>query len=265
MESKSLFTNIVAAVALLTAIVLAFFFSLDWLTGHGKEEKVPNVAGQNIVAAKKILESKGFDVEVLDSVFVDSIPRLSVVKQAPEADASVKAGRTVYLTINRAIAPEIEMPTLIGYSFKSAQLMLQSLHLKLGDTSSRPDFAKNAVLEQLYNGKIIKGGALIPMGSTISFVLGGGLGSELAVPDLAGLTVAEAMQTIKDLGLGIGPIIARTAIKDTLTSFVVDQSPKVFTEPFPGQKIQNKLRVGNTIDLFIGNAPPIKDTTINNP
>jgi beta-lactam-binding protein with PASTA domain len=97
---------------------------------------------------------------------------LAVIKQSPEADAVVKAGRTVYLTVNRAIAPEVEMPSLIGFSIKSAQMMLQSLNLKLGDTSYKPDIARNAVLEQLYNGNIIKQGTKIPMGSTIDFVLG---------------------------------------------------------------------------------------------
>ncbi len=258
MESKSFFINILAALAFLVAIILLFFFSLDWITGHGKEEKVPNVTGQNIVAAIKILEAKGFEVKVLDSVFVDSIPRLSIVKQTPIADESVKAGRTVYLTINRAIAPEIEMPNLIGFSIKSAQLMLQSLNLKMGDTTFRPDIAKNAVLEQLYNGAIIKGGTKIPMSSTISFVLGSGLGNELAVPDLEGLTVAEALNTIKSLGLSTGSIVARTPITDTLTSFVVDQDPKIFSEPNPGQKVQNKLKVGQIMYLYIGNTPPVK-------
>jgi beta-lactam-binding protein with PASTA domain len=264
---KPLWVNILAALGLILVLVFIFFFSLDWITGHGKEEKVPAVTGQNITAATKMLEAKGFDVEVVDSIFVDSIARLSVVKQSPEADASVKAGRTIYLTINRAIAPEVEMPSLVGFSIKSAQMMLLSLNLKMGDTSYRPDIARNAVLEQLYNGIVIKQGTKIPMGSTISFVLGSGLGgSDLDVPDLTGLTVQEALNTLKARNLGVGAISPRTAITDTLNSFVVDQTPKVFGEPQPGQKVINKLKAGQLVDIYISNTAPVKpidSTTIN--
>lgn len=264
---RPLWVNILASIAFVLLVVFLFFFSLDWITHHGKTEKVPNITGQNIVAATKMLEAKGFDVEVVDSVFIDSTARLAVVKQSPEADATVKAGRTVYLTINRAVAPDVEMPSLNGFSIKSAELMLQSLQLKLGDTTYRPDFARNTVLEQLYQGKIIKPGTKIPMGSTIDFVLASGPGAlDLDVPNLVGMTVADALNTLQSLHLNVGPIIARAPVTDTLTSFVVDQSPKVFSEPFPGQKVQNKLKSGQIIDLYISNTAPVvtPDSTTTN-
>lgn len=258
---KSVWVNLLAAIAFIALLVLGFFFSLSWITSHGQSEVVPNVYGQNIIAATKTLEAKGFDVEIIDSVFIDTVARLSVVKQSPEPDARVKAGRTVYLTINRAVPPEVEMPSLIGFSIKSAQLMLQSLNLKLGDTSYKPDFARNAVLEQWYNGKEIKPGTKIPMGSTIDFVLGSGLGSEdLEVPNLIGLRVADAVNVLKSMNLNVGPIVARTAVADTLSAFVVDQTPPVFSEPFPGQKVKNKLRAGQIVDLYISNTPPAPST-----
>lgn len=264
---RPVWVNILAAITVVLLLVFLFFFSLDWITHHGKTEKVPNITGQNIVAATKILEDKGFDVEIVDSVFIDSVARLSIIKQSPEADAIVKAGRTIYLTINRAIAPEVEMPSLIGFSIKSAQLMLQSLNLKLGDTTYRPDIARNSVLEQLYNGTIIKPGTKIPMGSTISFVLGSGPGAiDLDVPNLVGMTVADALNTLKSMNLNAGPIIARTPVTDTLSSFVVDQNPKVFSEPLPGQKVPNKLKAGQIIDLYISNTAPVivADSVVNN-
>ena len=261
LTSKPLWVNVLAAIGLCLCIVLIFFFLLDWITNHGKNEKVPNVVGQNIVAATQMLTAKGFDVEVQDSVFVDTIARLSIVKQSPEADANVKAGRTIYLTINRNIAPEVEMPSLIGFSIKSAQLMLQSLNLKMGDTSYRPDFARNTVLEQLYNGSAIKAGVKIPMGSTISFVLASGSGMlDIDVPDLTGLTVQEALNKINSLGINKGAIIAKTNIVDTLSSFVVDQNPRAIAEPVPGEKVLNKLKAGQIIDLFISNTAAIINT-----
>ena len=262
--SKPLWVHILVVIGITLLLVLLFFFSLDWITNHANNEKVPNIVGQNITAAKKILEAKGFEVDVQDSVFVDSIPRLAVVKQSPEGDANVKAGRTIYLTVNRAFAPEVEMPSLIGFSIKSAQLYLQSLSLKLGDTTFRPDIARNSVLEQWYNGQPIKAGTKIPMGSTISFVLGSGLGSgEILVPDIVGMTVQQAMELFRSMSINKGSVISQGAIIDTLNSFIVDQNPKVFNETTPGQKTQNKIKPGQVIDIYISSTAPIKavDTT----
>ncbi len=258
LTSKPLWVNILVALGILLLLVFLFFFSLSWMTNHDKNEKVPNTVGQNIVAATKMLKEKGFDVEVQDSVFVDSIGRLSVVKQSPEADANVKAGRTIYLTINRAVAPEAEMPNLLGFSYKSAQYMLQSLNLKIGDTSYRPDFGRNTILEQSYMGKPIKEGTKIPMGSAISFVLSSGLGStDIPVPDMYGLTVEEAISRFSTMNISKGAIIARGgAITDTLKAFVVDQTPAAFTEPRPGERLQNRIKPGQLIDLYISSVPP---------
>ncbi|HMZ45726.1 MAG TPA: PASTA domain-containing protein [Chitinophagaceae bacterium] len=261
---KPLWVNIVVAITLLMVLIFIFFISLKSITSHGESIKVPNTLGQNITAAQKMLESQGFSVEVLDSVFIDTIARLSVFKQSPEADVVVKKGRTIYLTVNKAIAPEVEMPSLIGYSYKSAELMLQSLSLKMGDTSYKADFARNSVLEQYYNRKPIKEGTKIPMGSTISFVLGSGVGNtDINVPNLLGLKVSEALGILQNLHLNVGPIIAQEAISDTLNAFVTEQRPPAFSEPTPGQKVQNKLRAGQVIDLFIRNTPiTVQDSTI---
>lgn len=256
--SKPLWVNILAALGILLVLVLLFFAILGWLTGHGKNKEVPNVVGQNVVAATKILKDNGFDVEVQDSVFIDSIGRLAVTKQSPEATTNVKAGRTIYLTINRAIAPEVTMPNLLGFSFKSAQYMLQTLHLKVGDTSYRPDFGRNTILEQSYNGKPIKEGTKLHMGSSISFVLSSGLGNtDMPVADFYGLTVEEALNRMQTMGLSRGSIIVQGgSVTDTMKAYIVNQNPVPFAEPTPGQKVQNRIKPGQLVDLYISAAAP---------
>jgi len=267
--ARPLWVNILVALGLVFLVIILFFSSLDWITHHDKNEKVPNVTGQNVVAATKMLEAKGFRVEVQDSVFIDTLARQAVVKQAPAGDGLVKAGRTIYLTINRSLAPQVEMPNLVGYSFKSAQLLLQSLKLKMGDTSYRPDIAPNSVLEQLYNGTQIKPGTKIPMGSTISFVLGSGLGnSDMNVPDLVGMTLEQARQYISTLHINLGAVVPRGVISDSLHAFVVDQEPAVYMQPVPGQKVASKMKPGQIMTIYISATAPVKDTTTvapNNP
>ena len=75
------------------------------------------------------LNDMGFEVDIQDSVYIDTIPPLTVIRQFPEADAAVKINRTVYLTVNRAVPPLVTMPRLVG-SYRSAVMILRQLGLK---------------------------------------------------------------------------------------------------------------------------------------
>lgn len=257
--SKPLWVNILAGLGLVIVLLLLFFGSLSWLTGFGKIEKVPSVTGQNVVAAKKLLEDKGFDVVIQDSIYVDTVAKQAVIRQSPEADATVKSGRTIYLTINRTIPPQVEMPNLAGFSIKSAEMYLQSLGLKLGEVSFKPDIARNSVLEQLFNDEPIKPGTKIPIGSVISFVLGSGAGGgEINVPNLVGMTLDEARTYLGTMSITIGSIVGMGSIKDSATSFVIRQTPDVLTDSLgtDGLRIPGKIRQGQVMDIYISSTAP---------
>ena len=265
---KPLWVNILAGLGLVIILVLIFFGSLSWLTGYGKYEKVPTVTGQNITAAIKLLEEKGFEVVIQDSMYVDSIAKQAVIRQTPEAEATVKAGRRVYLTVNRSVAPQVEMPNLSGFSIKSAEMYLQSIGLKLGYVTYKPDIARNSVLEQLYNDAPIVPGTKIPIGTTISFVLGSGVGgSEMNVPDLLGMTLVEARAYLSTISVNIGSIVAMGTIRDSLSAFVIRQTPEPLTDSLSsgGLRVPNRIRPGQVMDIYISGTPPVKDTTFQTP
>jgi eukaryotic-like serine/threonine-protein kinase len=248
LTNRSFLTNLIVALVLGFAAVFIFFQLLDMITKHGDYIKVPQVKGQTIESAKKLLLSQGFQVEVQDSVYYDSLPKLSVVKQSPAPDELVKINRTVYLTINRAEAPLVAVPNFVGQTYRSVQLQLNTLGLKLGDTSSRPDFAVGSVLEQLYNGNNIVPGSKIPMGSSISLVLGGGIKQkEMMVPDLLGMTFAEAKVFLESNELLLGAVIVDGNVGDSSNAFVIKQSPARRDEE--GRPI--RIRGGQLMDLYI--------------
>lgn len=263
---KSLLVNILFAVLVLMLLVVLFFFSLGWLTGHNETEKVPVVTGKHIDAAIAVLKAKGFNVEVADSIFDATQPKLQVLKQSPEPEALVKKGRTVYLTVNRMVAPTIEMPNLIGQSIKSAMQTLEDVGLKLGDTTYKFDIGKNTVLSQSYAGNEIKPGAKISIGSSISLVLGSGIGNiETDVPDLTGKTYADALSVLGNMTLSVGSAFFEAGIKDSAKAYVVRQEPAPFFEPLPGQKVAKKIRQGEMIDIWLSIEPPKIDSSSNTP
>jgi len=261
--SKPLWVNILVGCAIVLVLVFSFFGMLDWITDHGHYEKVPDVVGQNIEAAKLVLKERGFTVEVIDSIYNSSFPKLSITKQSPDGDALVKHGRTIYLTVNRATLPLVEMPNMVGFSIKSAEIYLKSLGLLMGDTTYKPDIARNAVLEQLYNGTELKPGSKIPVGSVISFVLGSGIGNGQAdMPDLVGLTFSQAKTLLAKMNVSVSIPIAEGGVADTANAYVIKQKPEVYAEPVPGQKVVNKIRAGQIVDLWISETAPEKTDTL---
>src|SRR5690606_15523086 len=108
----------------------------------------------------------------------------------------------IFLIVNKQNPPETPMPSLVNLSFRSAEMLLKSNKLKLGDTTMRPDMAQGAVLEQLVNGKVITAGTMVPQGSKIDLVIGDGLGNkEINVPDITGLTYPEAVAMLSGSNL----------------------------------------------------------------
>ena len=264
---KPLWQNILIGIGFLFFLLIVFFLSLGWITGYGKTAKVVSVVGQSYVAAQQQLEKDGFEVVILDSIYVDSIAKLAVIRQTPEADEIVKAGRTIYLTINRMVPPQVEMPSLVGFSLKSAELYLQSLQLKLGAVTYKPDFARNAVLDQLFNGVPIAQGVKIPLGSTIGLVIGTGVGGEETdMPNLVGLTYVDAKNLLSLQHINIGSVLSLETIKDSATSFVFRQTPGYLStklDSLTGMPLPNKIRQGQLVDLYLSNTPPPKDSITN--
>lgn len=258
---RPLWINVIIGVLMAIGIFALFLLSLNWLTDHGKYATVPSVAGKNYEEAKSILKKAGFDVEVQDSIYVDTISPLKVIKQIPEADEVVKSNRTVYLIIRRAVPPLVEMPNLIGYSYRNAEMVLKSMDLRVGDTTFKPDFAKNSILEQWHNGTVIIPGTKIRKGSAISLVLGDGVGkTDFAVPVITGMTFGEAKQMLESAGVGIGAIVIETNITDTASAWIYRQSP----ERFDDEKRIQRIRSGQLIDVWLQADKPVADSVKKN-
>ena len=246
--NRPFWVNLVAAILLAFLLIFLVLQLLGWITKHGDYLTVPAVKGKNTQEAIKLLESQGFDVMIQDSIYTDSMPRGIVLKQLPDANSTVKVNRTVFITVNRYIPPMITMPQLEGKSFTFAMDLLRRNHLRLGDTTYKPDFMKGSVLQQLYNGAPIESGAKVRWGSKISLVIAGGLNEEqMMVPDLIGLTYAQAKAQLDQSGIIIAAVIADPGVKDTAAAFVYRTTPPRYDEERRAQYI----RPGQLIDLYL--------------
>lgn len=221
---------------------------LGWITKHGEYLTVPGVIGKDYKQSIALLESKGFDVIIQDSIYNDTISRGTIIKQLPDSNSTVKINRTVYITVNRYIPPMVIMPTLEGRSFSFAIELLKRNHLLLGDTIIKADFMKGTILEQKYKGYRISPGDKVQWGSRISLVIAGGLtDQESLVPDLIGLTYGEAKAQLDLLGVNIAAIVSEGVVTDTASAFIFKQSP----EPLDEENRPLFIRSGQLMDLYI--------------
>lgn len=257
LNNKPLWFHILLALGSLFLLLFLFVISLDWITKHGESSTVPSVTGKNLSEVQALLEKKGFQLVIQDSVFYDSIPRGMVLKQVPEADDVVKVNRTVYVTVNRFVPPDVEVPKLAGLSYRNADMVLRNLGLHVGDTSYRTDFAKNTVLEALYQGRTLGSGAKLKMGTAVDLVIGSGIGEEaILVPKLMGLTFDEARALLDAQGINMGAMVFNADVRDSTTAYVYRQRPAPRT--VDGKRLS--MRAGQMIDIWLQTEKPVVDS-----
>ncbi len=245
------------ALGLVFFLLFLFILSLNWITKHGESNTVPAVTGKRLADAEAVLEKRGFNLIVQDSLFSDSLPPGQVLRQVPEADDVVKVNRTVYVTINRFVPPDVEIPKLSGFSYRNAEMVLRNLGLRVGDTTFRTDFAKNTVLEVLYQGRTVFPGAKIKMGSALDLVIGSGIGDEaILVPKLIGLSFDEARALLDAQGIILGAPVFNADVTDSATAYVYRQRPMPKTPD--GKPLT--MRAGQMVDIWLQVERPVTDS-----
>lgn len=260
---RPFWVNLLAVIGLGILIIYLVLKMLGGITKHGEYLTVPSVVGKKTDEAIKFLEAKGFEVEIQDSVYIDTAKMGVVLKQLPDPNSTVKINRSVFLTVNRVTLPLVDMPSLQGKTLSYAIEILKRSHLVLGDTTFRPDFMMGSVLEQSYKGGVVQSGAKVPWGSRIDLVVGSGLSEErFLVPELNGLTLAQAKTVLDENGILLASVIADIDVKDTAAAFIYKQNPPRFTEDRQGVFIQS----GQFMDVWVSKEPRSQmDSSTNKP
>ncbi|MBR9998168.1 MAG: PASTA domain-containing protein [Cyclobacteriaceae bacterium] len=224
-------------------LVLAFFyFYLPVVTSHGESITVPDIVGLEYDDLEEFLTERDLRYEInIDSGYSSEFPPLSVLKQYPEYGQKVKEKRKIYVTLNATNPPEVRMPNLVDGSLKNAEMVLESYGLMRGEIIYEPDPARNAVLDQLFEGESIQEGTPIPKGSQIDLVVGDGIGRQIfEMPDAHGLEIEEAKILILGSSLNLGEINYVDSESD-LPGTVVSQSPEAGI----------MVKIGQRIDLWV--------------
>jgi len=245
--SKVFFKNLLIAIGITIVLLFITWQGLSVYTRHGKHLAVPDYTGLTLDDIEKYRIGHDFQFAVLDSIYNDHLPKGSVVLQDPPPNSRVKRDRKIYLTTVAILPEQVSMPDLVDLTFRQAMSTLETYGLRIGHLEYIPDIAKNAVLQQLYEGEVISPGTFILKGSYIDLILGQGLGSErTAVPFLLGLTREEAHRLIIENHLNVGANIIEAEIEPGAEP---DNTIRVYKQN-PAWREGAFLRMGQQVDLW---------------
>ena len=175
LTSKVFVAQVLAAMAIVAVIAFLFFHWITFVTNHGNEITVPNLAKLNEDQVEAKLSELDLDYQIIDTVdYNPNFPKLTVVQQEPTSGSKVKGGRTIYLKLNASTFKMVAVPDLIEKTYRQAVPTLKAIGLQEGTIKYIPYIGKDMVLEMWMNGKKIKPGTKVLKASKIDLVLGDG-------------------------------------------------------------------------------------------
>lgn len=219
-------------------IVILVSLSLRIYTQHSKVLSVPDFRGMTMDEILDTSKKAVLRFEIIDSVYLSDFKKGAVVSQIPAANAKVKKGRKIFLTLN-AVTPEMTvMPDVTDVSFRQAQSMLELHGLKVGRIIYRPHIAKDYVLEQMRDSIKINPYTRIKKGTYIDLVLGSGPTNEkTSVPNLSNLSIIQAKEKLINVLLNMGTVMFDNTViskEDSIKAVIYKQYPKYDPEAKTG-------------------------------
>ena len=231
---------------LILLILFAFLVILDKLImpfyiSQGRVKGVPDVTQMAYDDAAEALRRAGFQaVKSYNVKYLSGVDSNIVLSQMPLPGEDIKPGRNVYLVLNRRDKPTFPMPDLLGRTESDARqtaarmdIVLQSVQLSSVTT---PD-EDGKVLSQS-----IPAQTMVKSGVSASLIIGRYEASaqgmhKVTVPDVLGISLAQARQVIQDAGLTVGPVTTESSTS-LIPNTVISQKPAVGAFVSPDQPVE---------------------------
>lgn len=208
-----------AAVIFLVAFLGAFLSYGNFWSNTTVD--VPNVVGKQVSVAKNILEDKHLRVSTSEVTNPD-VPAGQVISQTPGAGEKVKEQRTIHLVVSKGVG-DITVPDLSDLTVDQARQRLKDVGLVVGKITQQS-------VEGKKDGVVIaqspSGDSKVSKGTTIDLVVNKAKAKKVKVPNLVGMTLKDARNTLSNAHLGVNQVAGSVEEK----SVVIEQSIKAGDE-----------------------------------
>ena len=173
-QIRLLLINLAAMAAVVVAAVLITFRWIDSYTEHNIAIKVPNITGMQEQEAIDHLAQHDLEGIASDRVFIKGVPAGEITAQRPAAEAKVKRGRKIYLTVSSGNQPMITIPDVIdNSSLREAESRLRAAGFRLTPHDTIPGDL-DWVYGVRYEERELKSQERVPEGAQLTIVVGGG-------------------------------------------------------------------------------------------
>ena len=204
LKQKKFYIHLLIIILLSFILMWLAFKSLNGYTRHDKVYTMPDFVGQNYLEVQEEYD-RDFHFILIDSIYPKGQEPGSIVQQDPLPGSKVKRGRNVYYIIVATTPEKTEMPNLKNLSLRQALGLLEANGLEVDKLIYEDFFAKNAVIEQLYQGQVIEPGTEIVKGSKVTLRVGIGQDKKkIEIPNLLGRPAAEVKRLLNVAGLNLG-------------------------------------------------------------
>lgn len=199
-------------IVIILGVVAAALVGVLLATGGGGAT-VPDVTGMTQEDATEALAAAGFAAGAVTEVADDAVPAGSVVSQDPAGGATADEGSDVALTVS-AGAETAEVPNVMGLDVAEAEGVLADAGFT-AETAYEYDL--RAPADQVL-GQLPAPGEQAAPGSTIGLLVSKGVPTEITVPEVTGLSEAQATRKLAEAGLRA---VAAEAYSDTVAEGIV--------------------------------------------
>ena len=215
-SNRSLLLTIAGVSALVVLLVAGVILGMRLFAAGGgadKSAKVPPLTTLTLGEAIPIAEQLGLKVKVVERVTSDSYPVDTILSQSPEPGTLVPVNTSVEVRVVMGSGLAV-VPDILGFTLDEARKRLREMGLTLGQTI-------DAISTTAPAGTVVqqnpRGGLQVAKGTSVDLVFSIGPspsptdsvapspGSEVVVPDLTCLTVADAAMQLAASGLLLDP------------------------------------------------------------
>ena len=211
------------------------------VSSGSKPVNVPTgIVGKTRDEAKKTLEDQGFTVKVEYEASEDVEAEI-VISIDPAEGSSSTFGATITLHVSSGSdTTQVEVPTLTGLSLDAAKASLESKNLNLGTTTEEysDTVAAGKVISQSESAK-----SKVASGTAVNLVISKGPEEKKEVPNLLGLTEAEARTALSELGLNLA--LGEAQYSSMTSGTVINQDVAYGT----------KVSSGTTVTVVLSKGP----------
>jgi serine/threonine-protein kinase len=216
---------LLAGLALLLAALA--IFALPALTRD--KARVPDVVGQQVLAASTILRNQGFDVDI-ERVNHDDAAKNTVLRQDPGSGERVEKGSTINLTVSDGPATK-GVPDVVGKGRREARRILRRAGFRVKEVEESSDTVSRDRVTR--TSPPATGEA--PEGSTVTIFVSTGK-ERVAVPGVVGDELEEARRALEGAGLSVS--VRERDDDEADPGTVLEQDPAAGTEVEKGSSVE---------------------------